>query len=121
MDLEFARKFATQWQDGWNSHDLDRILAHYHEDVAFSSPMIARFTGDASGTVRGKQELRAYWARGLELIPDLEFEVMDVRAGVDTLVIDYRNQIGGRVYEVLTFRDGLVSAGLGAYGETLAR
>lgn len=121
MDLEFARRFATQWQDDWNSHDLERILAHYHEDVTFSSPMIARFTGDVSGTVRGKSELRAYWARGLELIPDLAFEVMDVRAGVDTLVIDYRNQIGGRVYEVLTFRDGLVSAGLGAYGETLAR
>ncbi|MFD8690067.1 nuclear transport factor 2 family protein [Streptomyces sp. NPDC059651] len=120
MDLQFARTFATQWQDDWNSHDLDRILAHYHEDVTFSSPMIARFTGEASGTVRGKAELRAYWTRGLELIPDLAFEVMDVRAGVDTLVIDYRNQIGGRVYEVLTFRDGLVIGGLGAYGETLA-
>ncbi|MEU1347135.1 nuclear transport factor 2 family protein [Streptomyces sp. NPDC005775] len=121
MDLEFARRFATQWQNDWNSHDLERILAHYHEDVTFSSPMIARFTGDASGTVRGKAELRAYWARGLELIPDLAFEVMDVRVSVDTVVIDYRNQIGGRVYEVLTFSGGLVSAGLGAYGETLAR
>ncbi|MGQ4485811.1 nuclear transport factor 2 family protein [Streptomyces sp. 372A] len=121
MDLEFAREFAARWQDDWNSRDLERILAHYHEDVTFSSPMIARFTGDASGTVRGKDALRAYWARGLELIPDLEFEVMDVRAGVDTLVIDYRNQIGGRVYEVLTLRDGLVIAGLGAYGETAAR
>lgn len=121
MDLAFARTFAAQWQDDWNSHDLERILAHYHEDVTFSSPMIARLTGVPSGTVRGKAALRAYWARGLELIPDLEFEVMDVRAGVDTLVIDYRNQIGGRVYEVLTFRDGLVSAGLGAYGETGAR
>ncbi|MEV7403820.1 nuclear transport factor 2 family protein [Streptomyces sp. NPDC091267] len=121
MDLEFARKFAVEWQADWNSHDLERILTHYHEDVTFSSPMIARFTGDAAGTVRGKAELHAYWARGLELIPDLEFEVMDVRAGVDTLVIDYRNQIGGRVYEVLTFRDGLVIGGLGAYGETLAR
>ncbi|MFF5337632.1 nuclear transport factor 2 family protein [Streptomyces sp. NPDC013181] len=121
MDLAFARAFAARWQDDWNSHDLERILAHYHEDVTFSSPMIARFTGDPSGTVRGKEALRAYWSRGLALIPDLEFEVMDVRASVDTLVIDYRNQIGGRVYEVLTFRDGLVSAGLGAYGETGAR
>jgi hypothetical protein len=39
-----------------------------------------------------------------------------VRAGVDSLVIDYRNQIGGRVYEVLTFRDGRIVAGFGAYG-----
>lgn len=121
MDLEFARTFAGEWQENWNSHDLERILTHYHDDVTFSSPMIAKFTGDASGTVRGKNELRTYWARGLELIPDLAFEVIDVRVGVDTVVIDYRNQIGGRVYEVLTFRDGLVIGGLGAYGETLAR
>ncbi|WP_327298247.1 MULTISPECIES: nuclear transport factor 2 family protein [unclassified Streptomyces] len=120
MDLEFAQKFAAEWREDWNSHDLERILAHYHEDVTFSSPMIARFNGDTSGTVRGKDELRAYWRTGLARIPDLHFDVMDVRAGVDSLVIDYRNQIGGRVYEVLTFRDGLVIAGFGAYGTVLA-
>lgn len=46
--------------------------------------------------------------------------MVDVRASVHALVIDYRNQIGGRVGEVLTFRDGLVISGFGAYGETLA-
>nr|WP_322985710.1 nuclear transport factor 2 family protein [Streptomyces sp. S584] len=108
MDLAFARRFAARWQDDWNSHDLDRILAHYHDDVTFSSPMIVRLTDDPAGTVHGKAALRAYWAQGLERIPDLRFEVMDVRASVDSLVIDYRDQIGGRVSEVLTFRDGLV-------------
>ncbi len=28
-------QFAQDWQDGWNSHDLDRIMAHYHEEVVF--------------------------------------------------------------------------------------
>ncbi|WP_329115711.1 nuclear transport factor 2 family protein [Streptomyces sp. NBC_01465] len=120
MDLAFAQKFAVEWQDAWNSHDLDRILAHYHEDVTFSSPMIERFNGDPSGTVHGKAALRDYWSTGLTRIPDLRFEVMDVRAGVDSLVIDYRNQIGGRVYEVLTFRGDLIIAGFGAYGAVLA-
>ncbi|MFF8292211.1 nuclear transport factor 2 family protein [Streptomyces sp. NPDC016309] len=120
MDLAYAREFAVRWQDDWNSHDIDRILAHYHDDVTFSSPMVSRFTGDPSGTVRGKEALREYWTEGLRRIPDLRFEVLDVRVGVDAVVIDYRNQIGGRVYEVLTFRDGRVIAGFGAYGETLA-
>ncbi|OKK08466.1 polyketide cyclase [Streptomyces sp. CB03234] len=120
MDLEFARRFATQWRDDWNSHDIDRILARYHDDVTFSSPMVSRCYGDPSGTVRGKDALRAYWTEGLRRIPDLHFEVLDIRVGVDALVIDYRNQIGDRVYEVLTFRDGLVIAGFGAYGATLA-
>ncbi|MDQ0796973.1 nuclear transport factor 2 family protein [Streptomyces sp. B1I3] len=120
MDLDVARRFAARWQDDWNSHDLDRILAHHHDDVSFSSPMITRLTGDPAGTVHGKAALRAYWAAGLEKIPDLRFEVIDVRAGVDSLVIDHRNQIGGRLSEVLTFRDGLVVTGFGAYGETAA-
>ncbi|MEV0096141.1 nuclear transport factor 2 family protein [Streptomyces sp. NPDC050738] len=120
MDLAFAQKFAAEWQDAWNSHDLDRILAHYDEDVTFSSPMIERFSGDPSGTVRGRAALREYWSVGLSRIPDLRFEVMDVRASVDSLVIDYRNQIGGRVYEVLTFRGDRIVAGFGAYGEVLA-
>ncbi|MFJ6013545.1 nuclear transport factor 2 family protein [Streptomyces sp. NPDC092952] len=120
MDLTFARAFAAEWLDGWNSHDLDRILTHYHDDVTFSSPVIRQMTGDSSGTVHGKEALRAYWATGLERIPELRFELVDVRVSVDALVIDYRNQIGGRVSEVLTFRDGLVVSGFGAYGETLA-
>ena len=35
--------------------------------------------------------------------------------GVDTLVINYRNQTGGLVCEVLTFVDGLVVSGHGTY------
>ncbi|WP_234433232.1 hypothetical protein [Streptomyces sp. NRRL WC-3549] len=45
---------------------------------------------------------------------------MDVRAGVGALVIDHRDQIGGRVHEVPAFRDGLIVSGFGAYGETAA-
>lgn len=25
-----AQKFAQEWVDAWNSHDLDRIMSHYH-------------------------------------------------------------------------------------------
>lgn len=32
-------------------------------------------------------------------------------AGIDTIVLNYRNQVGGLVSEVLIFRDGLVAEG----------
>ncbi|WP_405688747.1 nuclear transport factor 2 family protein [Streptomyces sp. NBC_00057] len=70
--------------------------------------------------MHGRDALRAYWAAALERIPELKFEVVDVRVSIHALVIDYLNQIGGRVNEVLIFRDGLVISGFGAYGETLA-
>ncbi|MFD8708518.1 nuclear transport factor 2 family protein [Kitasatospora sp. NPDC059648] len=116
MDHEFATRFAREWAADWNSHDLERILAHYTEDIVFASPRIVDLVGDPTGEVRGKEALRVYWAKGLQHLPDLHFTVEDVRASVDTLVINYRNERGRGVAEVLTFRDGLVCRGFGAYG-----
>jgi ketosteroid isomerase-like protein len=116
MDLEFAERFAEVWVADWNSHDLERILAHYTDDIVFASPRIAELLGEPLGEVRGKAALRAYWGAGLQKLPDLRFTVEDVRVSVDTLVINYRNEQGRAVAEVLTFREGLVCRGFGAYG-----
>jgi ketosteroid isomerase-like protein len=115
MDVDFVQRFAEEWEAAWNSHDLDRIVAPYADDVVFSSPHVVRRLGVPSGEVRGIDELRAYWGSGLEREPDLRFTVEDVRTSVDTVVINYRNQHGHAVAEVLRFRDGLVRWGCGAY------
>ena len=115
MDAEFAIAFAEEWVAAWNSHDLDRIVAHYAEDVVFSSPHIVRRLGEPSGEVHGVGELRSYWGSGLEAEPELHFTLEDVRFSVDTIVINYRNQKGRAVAEVLRFRDGQVTWGCGAY------
>ena len=116
MDLEAAATYAARWADDWNSHDLERILAHYADDVTWRSPGIARFINDPSGRLRGKEALRGYFAAGLRQLPDLHFTVDDVRVSVDSIVIGYRNERGQAVSEVLTFRDGLICQGFGAYG-----
>ncbi len=116
MNLDFAQRFAKEWAAAWNSHDLDRILAHYTDDLVFISPKIVELLGDPSGEVRGKDALREYWAQGLRHLPNLNFTVEDVLASVDTLVINFRNERGQAASEVLTFRDGLVCRGLGAWG-----
>ena len=41
--------FAEDWVAAWNAHDLERVLAHYAEDVVFVSPNSSRFTGDPTG------------------------------------------------------------------------
>ena len=116
MDLDEAQRFAEEWVAGWNSHDLDRITKHYAKDVVFRSPVAARILDGSDGVVRGIEALRAYWAEGLRRIPDLRFEVVGVHAGIDLIVINYRNQTGQPVSEVLTFQDGQVVSGAGAYG-----
>ena len=110
-----AIAFATSWCAAWNAHDLDAVLAHFHDDVVFTSPMAIRMVPDSGGRIAGKAALRAYWTEGLRRIPDLHFTVERVFAGVDTVVIQYRNQGGIPVSEVLTFAGGLVISGHGTY------
>ena len=106
--------FAEQWARDWNAHDIDALLTHFTDDVVFTSPVAVRLFG-GDGVIRGKEALRNYWAEGVRLIPDLRFEVLAVYAGISTLVINYRNQAGGVVCEVLTFDGPLVREGHGTY------
>ncbi|GAA3428146.1 nuclear transport factor 2 family protein [Streptosporangium nondiastaticum] len=114
MDHVVARKFVDGWVTAWNAHDLEALLAHFAEDVTFRSPVAAQLLG-GDGIIRGKAALRAYWAEGLRRIPGLRFEVIDSYVGVGCLVINYRNQKGGLVNEVLIFDGPLVVEGYGTY------
>jgi ketosteroid isomerase-like protein len=115
VDLEAAQKFAASWEQAWNAHDLDAMLAHFAQDVVFSSPVAVRIVPRSDGVLHGREALRAYWAEGLRLIPDLHFVVLDVFAGIDVLVLAYQNQLGNRVCEVLKFDGELVVEGHGTY------
>jgi ketosteroid isomerase-like protein len=110
-----AQKFADRWVQDWNSHDVERVLEHFADDVVFTSPIAQRLMG-GDGVVRGKAALREYWAYALTRVTDLHFELLGVYAGVHTLVINYRNQLGGLVCEVLTLdENGAVTVGHGTY------
>jgi hypothetical protein len=105
LDPAFAADLAREWIAAWNSHDLERILSHYDDGFAMSSPLIAQRGFDASGTLRGKDAVRRYWASGLAKAPDLHFTLEDTLIGPDSIAILYRNQAGGRVVEVVFLDD----------------
>jgi hypothetical protein len=107
--------FAARWCEDWNSHDLDRVLSHFADEVIFTSPLAASLVPESQGRIAGKDSLRSYWEKGLSRNPDLHFTVEHVFAGVDTAVIQYRNQQGVLVSEVLEVEDGLVRRGHGTY------
>ncbi len=104
-----AQTWAADWIDGWNSHDLARILSHYRDDFVMSSPKIAQIAGEPSGVLRGKAAVAAYWTTALARLPDLHFELIAIFAGVDRLVIHYTGAGGQRAAESFVFdADGLV-------------
>lgn len=93
---EFARQFAADWAQSWNSHDLDSILSHYSDDFTIITPMAAKLVPESNGTVAGIEAVRNYWLKGLSLIPNLHFEIKDVLVGVNGLTIYYVNTATGR-------------------------
>jgi hypothetical protein len=115
MEQAEAHEFVQGWLAAWNGHDVDAVLAHFADDVTFRSPVAARIVEGSDGIIRGKAALRAYWSEGVRLIPDLHFELVGTYVGIDTLVINYRNQNGGLVNEVLVFDGPLVVEGHGTY------
>jgi ketosteroid isomerase-like protein len=117
MDDERARTWAEQWIDGWNRHDVEAVLAHFADDVEFSSPLVVQVMGHADGIVRGKDELRTYWSTALASRPDLRFELLDVHVGAGCLAVHYRNQAGRGATELEVFGpDGRVVYGWALYG-----
>lgn len=117
MPTPDAATFAEQWVRAWNDHDVEAVLAHFHDDVVFSSPVAARVLPETAGVVRGKDALRHYWTTALRMLPDLHFEVVGVYRGESLLVVNYRNERGGLVNEVLVFDGHLVREGHGTYLE----
>lgn len=114
--MDRAGAFATGWLGAWNAHDLDAVLGHFAQDAVFTSPVAAQLLPETAGVLRGRDAIRSYWAIGLERIPDLRFELVNVYTGLDTIVINYRNHTGALVNEVLHFNDaGLVDWGAGTY------
>ena len=85
-----ALKFAEEWIEAWNAHDVERVLSHYTDDFEMSSPFIAAFAGEPSGTLKGKAAVRAYWVTALRRIPDLRFELLGVFTCVDSVTIYYK-------------------------------
>ncbi len=103
IDKTFAERFAREWIAAWNSHDLQRILAHYTEDFEMTSPRIVELAGEPSGRLRGKEAVGAYWARALQRLPDLCFELISTLAGMDSVTLYYRGAGGRLAAEVFHF------------------
>lgn len=109
------KDFADQWLKAWNAHDIEGVLAHFHDDATFSSPFARQILPATGGKLRGKTAIRDYWTTGIRAIPDLHFTIEELFVGIDQLVILYKNQKGIRVSEILKFDGDLIVEGHGTY------
>jgi ketosteroid isomerase-like protein len=116
MRHEEGVRLGEGWVADWNRRDLDAVMARLSDDIVFSSPHIPVIVGEPSGVLHGKAAVRAYWARALELLPDLHFDLEDITVGHDAVAVRYTNERGNTSTEVLLVdAAGLVVRGAGTY------
>lgn len=98
-------KFANEWIDSWNSHDMDRILSHYSDNFEITTPMIKTLLNIDNGTLKGKKNIKEYWVNALQKVPDLNFELLNVTSSVNSLALYYKSVLDKNAIEVMFFDD----------------
>lgn len=119
ITLDFAKKFANEWVASWNSHNIEKILEHYSDDFTIETPMAAKLFPESNGLVVGKASVKKYWLIGLERIPNLKFEILDILIGINGLTIYYINTATNKKsVEVMSFnKDNKVNKAIVNYSE----
>jgi uncharacterized protein (TIGR02246 family) len=97
---------GRKWIAAWNSHDLERVLELYAEDSEMTSDRIPAFGFGASGTLHGKDRLRAYWGAALEMRPNLHFDLIDTYVSPDSVIVFYQNERGAKICKYLRLNEG---------------
>lgn len=106
LDRDFADRFAEEWIASWNSHELERVLSHYTDDFQMSSPRIAALGFSETGTLQGKEAMRAYWGPSLGEDSRVNMDHIATYLGANSITISYRSVASGRMAaEVLLFDD----------------
>jgi hypothetical protein len=100
MTTDEVRAFAEKWIDAWNRRDAEAVLAHFDDNVVFTSPTALAVVGVS--TLHGKAAVRMYWSAALAHIRSLHF-VLDRFVWDPTsreLAIIYVSEVNGEAKQV---------------------
>lgn len=109
------RTLAEHWIQMWNARDLDGIMAHYAPDVEFEANTVIRRWQKPDGKLHGRGELRHHFQTGLELAPNLHFELEDLFTTPSGYAVLYRRDNGNRVLDAVELDGDALAVRVKAY------
>ncbi len=89
MDTNALCDLATRWLTAFNARDLGALLALYEEDAVHVSPKLRERQPETRGEIRGKEQLRAWWADAMARLPGLRYEPEHLTAMGDRVFMEY--------------------------------
>ncbi len=100
---------AEKWITAWNTHDLPSIIALYSNNIAHTSPSIAKYFQLEDNTIKSKDLLRSYFKIALERNPTLHFNLRHILEGNHSVVVLYKRMQTKLAGEYLEFdKEGLI-------------
>lgn len=117
MNNELIRQnieIATKWFQAFNDHNLEQLLALYHDEAEHYSPKLKIRQPETNGLVIGKSALRAWWQDSFDRLPTLSYKPTTFTANDQRVFMEYvrsvENEVDMLVGEVLEIADGLIVA-----------
>ena len=105
---------ATEWFAAFNTHDLERLLALYHDQAQHFSPKLKIRKPETNGFVTGKDALREWWRDAFDRLPSLQYQVTSLTANSERVFMEYVRKVSGEpdllVAEVLEIRENKITA-----------
>jgi ketosteroid isomerase-like protein len=112
MISEQNKEIARKWFDAFNRHDLEKLLALYHNGAEHYSPKLKLRLPETKGLIKGKSALRDWWQDAFDRLPSLHYEVKKLTADNEQVFMEYIRHVEGeedlRVGEVLEIKNGLI-------------
>lgn len=89
------RAIALAWFKAFNAHDLEELLALYHDDAEHYSPKLKLRQPETNGLIKGKPALRTWWGDSFGRLPTLHYEMISLLVNEERVFMEYRRHVEG--------------------------
>jgi ketosteroid isomerase-like protein len=107
-------QIAKTWLKAFNSHQLEELLALYHDDAVHFSPKLKIRHPKTGGLIQGKPALREWWKDAFERLPQLQYIEKTITADHNKVFMEYIRIVPGEaemlVAEILEIKNGVIVA-----------
>lgn len=105
---------ALTWLEAFNTHNLEKLLALYHDEAKHFSPKLKIRKPETDGLIMGKTALREWWQEAFDRLPTLSYNVRTITANEARVFMEYVRKVDGEpdmnVAEVLDVEVGFIIA-----------
>jgi len=107
-------EIALKWFDSFNTKNLEALLSLYADDARHFSPKLKIRQPETEGWIKGKTELRNWWADAFKRLPSLHYQVNTLTANSDRIFMEYLREVEGEpsmmVAEVLEISNSKIQS-----------